>query len=104
MAVLYVVAATVSVALWLPIFAQFLRSWRNRRNPISLAVCASIMLIMWTSLGGIWVAINRIENNVFLLTTVMLSMVVSLYSHLAFFWSNRRFVDERAREQHEQKP
>jgi hypothetical protein len=96
--ILYIVVSVVSVTLWTPILVRFYRSWSKRRNPISLAICAAIALIMWASLAGMWVATNRIEANVFILATAAMSTVVAVYAHIAFYWSQKRFNDSRSDE------
>lgn len=96
MIALYIIASAVSVVLWTPILVQFLRSWRRRHNPVSLAICAAITLIMWTSVGGIWLVTSKIENHIFLLATVGMSTLAAVYAHIAFYWSKKRFVDQRS--------
>lgn len=95
MALVYIITSSLSVALWLPILIQFMRSWRSRGNPISLAICAAITLIMWTSLAGIWLVTDRITGHIFVLATAGASTLVASYAHLAFIWSNRRFHSQR---------
>lgn len=97
MDVVYLVVSTISVVLWVPILIKFFRSWSLRRNPVSLAICASITLIMWTSMAGMWVVTGRIAANTLILATSSMSLLVALYVHVAFAWSKRRFNDERSR-------
>ncbi len=42
-----IIAAAAIAAAWLPVLVRFLRSWRSRGNPISLAICILIAVSMY---------------------------------------------------------
>jgi len=43
------------VMAWVPILLRFVRSWRERRNPVSLAICGLIIYVQFLSLSVAWV-------------------------------------------------
>lgn len=98
MVLAYLIASVISVGLWTPIFLQFYRSWTKRRNPISLAICAAIGLIIWSALAGMWIVTGRIQVNVFIFATTAVSALVAVYAHIAFYWSKKKFNDSRSQE------
>jgi hypothetical protein len=91
----YIIVSAASVILWLPIIFRFYKSWIARRNPVSLAICAAILLIMWTALAGIWIVAGSVNHGMVILVSTGMSAAVAMYAHVAFFWSSRRFPDAR---------
>lgn len=91
--VLTVVGAVVALA-WLPIFLRFYWNWRQRRNPISLAICGAIGFFMYIdgavtlflSAGALW-AISIL---------VVLNALGCLNFYFMFWWARRRFPDSRS--------
>ncbi len=98
MTIAYLFTSLISVFLWTPILIKFYRSWSSRRNPVSLAICASITLIMWTSLAGMWVVTGKIDPSTLILATAGMSGMVAVYVHVAFYLSKVRFNDQRSKE------
>lgn len=89
-AVLTAVAVVVAIA-WLPILLRFFRSWRQRNNPISFAIC---MLVFFALYVPTYVAATFPTS-----WPVAAIFAVDAMSCLTFygtFWlSNRRFPDTR---------
>jgi hypothetical protein len=95
----YALAAT-SVALaiaWLPLALRFLRGWKNRRNPVSLAICAALCLFMYTNVMLGIVLIDGASWNFFVIATHVFHLIVVANFYVAFKWSERRFPDQRHR-------
>lgn len=90
---LYLIAAIVAVA-WLPVFLRFYWNWRQRRNPISLAICGSVgffvyfngALFIFTDAGLFWTEA----------VLVGLNALGCLHFYLSFWWAKRRFQDNRS--------
>ena len=95
MTIAYTIITAVSVLLWLPIACRFYRSWLHRRNPVSLAICAAILLIMWTAAAGLWIVTDNVNHATAVLVTTGMSVAAALYAHAAFCWSKRRFPSTR---------
>lgn len=91
----YVAVATLAVALWLPLFIKFYRAFMQRKNPISLGVAGTIMLVMWTVVAGIWAITNAIDAAVFLMTSAVASTFIAAFTHFAFYWSAKNFPNSR---------
>jgi len=92
----YFVIAGMGVILWIPILLKFYRSWVNRSNPISLAICAAIILLVWSSIAGAWMVAGTVNRHLVALVTSGMSTLVAGYCHLAFHMSSKKFPDQRS--------
>ena len=98
MVVTYFVVAGIAVILWLPILLKFYKSWLGRHNPVSLAICALILLLVWSSVAGAWLVTGSLDADVVILVSSGLSAMVAAFSHVAFYWSEKRFSGERGKD------
>lgn len=94
---LYFWVAGVSVLLWAPIFIRFLRQWWSRDNPVSLAICAAILLIMWWAVAGIWLVTGQADTTVVVFSTAGASILTAFCAHFAFYRSRTKFPDQRTK-------
>lgn len=91
----YVIASFALAVAWLPLLARFLRGWRSRRNPVSLAICATISALVYgnvttalTAMGlGTWDTVRAL--------TIGVNAFVVVNFYLSFHWSRQRFPDAR---------
>jgi hypothetical protein len=95
----YLAIAGLGILLWIPILLRFYRSWVKRSNPISLGICATIILLIWTSAAGVWQVTGTVDAEIVLLVSTSLSLVVAVYCHLAFRLAERLFDDPRKKEE-----
>lgn len=95
----YLAVAGLSILCWIPILLRFYRSWVKRNNPISLGICAIIILLIWTSGAGVWQVTETVDAEIILLVSTSLSLVVGLYCHLAFRLAEKLFDDPRKKEE-----
>ena len=95
----YLVVAGLSVLCWIPILLRFYRSWVKRSNPISLGICATIILLVWTNAAGVWQVTKTVDAEVVLLVSTSLSLAVALYCHVAFRMAEKLFDDPRKKEE-----
>ena len=95
MVVTYFVVAGIAVLLWLPILLKFYKAWLGRHNPVSLAICALILLLVWSSVAGAWLVTGSLDADVVILVSTGMSALVAAFSHVAFYWSDKRFVGQR---------
>jgi hypothetical protein len=93
----YIIIAAISILLWLPILGRFYRSWADRRNPVSLAICSAILLITWTSAADLWIVTDTVNPDIVVLVSTGFSAASSLYAHAAFYWAKRHFSNSRGK-------
>lgn len=91
----YIAVAVLSVALWSPICVRFFRAWNTRKNPVSLAIFATILLIIWFAVAGIWLVTGDVEKQLVAILSTGLSTLVAGYTHFAFYWSQKKFPEQR---------
>ena len=92
---IYIAMAAISVVLWAPICVRFYRAWFNRKNPVSLAIFAIILLLIWFAVAGIWLVTGDVARELVAIVSTALSASVALYTHFAFYWSTQKFPDQR---------
>ena len=97
----YLVVAGLGILAWIPILLRFYRSWVKRSNPISLGICATIILLIWIGAAGVWEITGTVDKSIVLMVSTSLSLVVALYCHLAFRLAERLFDDPRANKKDE---
>jgi len=93
--ILYIGLATLATLVWIPVLIRFFRAWQNRKNPVSLAICAMIATAVWEAVAHVWMADNNISERVLMVAFSLVSILVALNFHLAFYWSRRKFPEER---------
>lgn len=90
-----VVASIVLAIAWLPLAVRFLRGWRNRKNPVSLAICAALCLFAYTNVMFALVVIEGASLQFLAIATHAFELVVITNFYIAFKWSAKRFPDAR---------
>jgi hypothetical protein len=91
---LVVVAGILAVA-WVPVGIYFFKSWKNRRSPLSLAICGLIGFPIYTNLSTAlfmdssskWVCLVLVVANLVLWSNFM----------FCFYWQKKSFPDVRSR-------
>lgn len=91
----YIFVGILAVLMWLPLFIRFYRSFMQRRNPISLGVAGTIMLVMWTTIAGFWAITRALDLAIVLFTSAVASTFVAGFTHFAFYWSDKNFKNTR---------
>jgi hypothetical protein len=100
----YLAIAGLSTLFWIPILLRFYRSWKTRGNPISLGICAAIILLIWTGAAGVWQVTDAVDATVVVLVSTTLSLAVAVYCHFAFRLAERLFDDPRKKKEKDQCP
>ena len=95
MVTIYFALAAGAVVLWAPILLKFYRNWVGRHNPISLAICAAIILLMWLAIAGGWAVTGSLSGEVVTFASTGISLVVAVYTHFTFYWAKRKFDEDR---------
>ena len=89
---LFYIALVVSL-LWIPVFLRFFFNWRQRRNPVSLAICSQVAIVGYLNIacplffdaGYFWTHV----------TIAMLNFVGSLLFYISFWLAKKNFRDQR---------
>ena len=90
---LYILAAAVAVA-WIPVFLRFFWNWRQRRNPISLAICGTIAMFVYMN-AALFIFVDA-GLGWTLSVLVGLNALGCVHYYLSFWWAKRRFPDQRS--------
>jgi hypothetical protein len=90
-------ALSIALAIaWLPLAWRFLRGWRNRKNPVSLAICASLCLFAYTNVMFVLIALDGATWEFFNIATHVFNIIVVVNFYVAFKWSEKKFPDARS--------
>lgn len=87
------IAASVVALAWLPVLLRFIRSWRTRGNPISLAICVLVLMALYvppylvTTLPQSWPVA----------TVVAIDVITCLTFYVTIYYASRKFPDTRTR-------
>jgi len=89
MSVALMCLAVVLAIAWLPILIKFFRNWRNRANPISLAICFVVAFAMYTCLIPM---VGGSDPQVTALVVQIVNAVTCLFFHVSFGWAKKRWT------------
>lgn len=95
MLIAYYALAGGTVLLWSPILLRFYRNWIKRSNPISLAICAAVTLLMWLAVAGVWAVVGDVRVEVVTFVSTAVSLAVALYANFTFYWAEKTFDQNR---------
>lgn len=91
----YVIIPTALALAWVPLLIRFLRGWRSRRNPVSLAICATITALIYGNITTALTAMGQGAWETVRMLTIAVNVFVVLNFYLSFHWSGQRFPDAR---------
>ena len=94
----YFVLAGTAVVLWTPILLRFYRNWIKRGNPISLSICAAVLLLMWIAVAGAWQVTGGVQKELVAYVTTGCSLAVAGYANFTFYWARKKFDESREKE------
>ena len=84
-----------ALTLWLPICFRFLNSWTKRDNPISLAIAAAVMLIVWELVSHLGIFVGHVPAKTASTAYAVLAVLVGFYFNLSFIWAQKKFPSDR---------
>jgi hypothetical protein len=87
----YFVLAGMAVLLWVPILLRFYRNWVKRGNPISLSICAAVLLLMWIAVAGVWDVTGQVDHRLIAYVSTGCSLLVAGYANLTFYLARKKF-------------
>lgn len=91
----YVVIPVALALAWVPLLIRFLRGWRSRKNPVSLAICATISALIYGNVTTALTAMGQGAWETVRMLTVAVNAFVVVNFYLSFHWSSQRFQDAR---------
>lgn len=91
----YAIASLVLAIAWVPLFLRFLRGWRNRKNPVSLAICACISFLIYGNVTTTLLALDAGAWQTVRILSIVFNAFVVVNFYVSFHWSNQRFPDSR---------
>ena len=95
MVVSYFVLAGIVVCAWAPILIRFYRNWQHRHNPISLAICSAVALLMWLAIADIWEITGDVKGEIVSFVSTGVSLVVAIYANYTFQIAAKKFDGKR---------
>lgn len=95
MQVVLIVWALLLAVLWIPLAAKFLQAWRTRRNPVSLAICATSLLFTYVNCMFVLAVIGETTWRFYALATRVFELAVVVNFFIAFRWSDVKFAGNR---------
>lgn len=95
MTLILMILSVVLALAWLPLMLRFYRGWRNRRNPVSLAICAGLCLFVYTNILFLLVLLDGASWRFLACATHVFEGVVLVNFYIAFRWSAIKFPDAR---------
>ena len=90
-----IITAGVLTLAWLPLAIRFNRGWKTRRNPVSLAICAAILLYAYTDVMYVLAVSDATSWRFFAVATHIFEAVVVANFYVAFRWSDKKFENAR---------
>ena len=95
MTLLLAFASGALALAWIPIALRFKQGWRDRQNPVSLAICAAVLLFSYQNvLVGLALA-NETTWRFVTIASHIFEVIVVVNFYFAFRWSDTKFADAR---------
>lgn len=91
----YVIVPIALAFAWVPLLVRFQRGWRNRKNPVSLAICATISALIYNNITTALTEMGQGAWETVRMLTVAVNAFVVVNFYLSFHWSSQRFPDAR---------
>jgi len=91
----FAATALLMAAAWLPLALRFLRGFRNRRNPVSLAICAALCLFTYANVIFALVLLDQTTVEFLAKAVFGFEIVILVNFYVAFKWSEKRFPEQR---------
>ena len=96
MSLIHIVLATLAGIAWIPILFFFFRNFKERKNPLSLAIGTQVGLAMlYVGPLDYWLTTGSANKHWVFLIFDILSITVCIHFYLAIRWSRRKFNDTR---------
>ena len=95
MSILLLLASLAVAVAWVPILARFFYSWQDRHNPISLALCGIILLVIYANINvlSIYLFKSNVRWTAYAILTFSAAACLNFY--LCTYWADKKFKDSR---------
>lgn len=90
-----ILSSSVLALVWLPLAIRFKRGWETRKNPVSLAICAAMLLFTYTHVLFAFAIAGETSWRFFSVATHVFNAIVVVNFYAAFRWSDKKFADTR---------
>lgn len=81
--------------LWIPIFLNFFRAWRERKNPVSLAICGIIAYAVYNNAVSVGLYAFGGSPKWSTVGIIVFEGITCVNFYFAFRWSQRKFHSDR---------
>lgn len=92
---LLVVWSIVLALAWIPLALKFQRAWRERKNPVSLAICLTMLLFTYANLVFMLAVTGQTSWRFYSIATRSFEVAAIVNFYVAFRWSDTRFGGSR---------
>lgn len=92
---LFSIVAAVLALLWAPLIGKFYKAWHDRKNPVSLAICWMIIVVMYSHLLYTLVMSFEADHRWVSAIALAFSFVACVNFYVSFYWSKKKFKDQR---------
>lgn len=90
------IVLTMALAVtWLPIVIKFQRAWMDRKNPVSLAICAAALLFAYDNAIYSLAVMGETTWHFYAVATRCLEIIIVINFYISFRWSNVKFAGGR---------
>ena len=90
-----VIGALCLSLLWMPLSMKFLAAWRTRKNPVSLAIFAMMLMLTYTNIIFAVALIGEASWRFYAVATRVFELVICVNFFVAFRWSDTKFSGNR---------
>jgi uncharacterized membrane protein len=90
-----IITSSVLALAWLPLAVRFNRGWKTRKNPVSLAICAAMLLFAYTNVLFAFAISGETSWRFFAIATHVFDAIVVVNFYAAFRWSDKKFENQR---------
>jgi len=90
-------AVTAALAIgWVPIFMKFREGWKHRRNPVSLAICGVIALMVYSNVLFLLYLSGQTTFDALAWAMRVFNAIALINFYISFKWARIKFDDKRS--------
>jgi uncharacterized membrane protein len=102
-AILLAVSLVLALA-WVPVFRFFFRAWRERANPISLAICFLVLFAIYTNGAAVLLLAFGSSSLDAVIALRVVDLAVLVFFYLSFRWAKHRWKPANGEERKKRRP
>lgn len=81
--------------LWIPLSSKFLAAWRTRKNPVSLAIFAMMLMLTYANAMFAFALLGEVSWRFYAVATRTFELIICVNFFIAFRWSDTKFAGNR---------